>query len=96
MVNRVDSSFSNMISHTLSFEEIDHSPPTKKQRIANRCFGCQRKGHMIKDCPNKIRCYNCQQFHHFKECPLGKVGEQPRPFAKLPTALEKGKGVMKE
>ena len=46
--------------------------PLGSMTFTPTCFGCNGKGHMVKDCPNAVRrqCYNCQQYGHIaKDCP---------------------------
>ena len=46
--------------------------PLGSQNFLPTCFGCQGKGHMIKDCPNIVQpqCYKCHKHGHIsKNCP---------------------------
>ena len=49
-----------------------HRRPLGSQNFQPTCFGCDGKGHMIKDCPNpkQRQCFNCKKFGHIaKDCP---------------------------
>ena len=46
--------------------------PLGSQNFLPTCFGCQGKGHMIKDCPDIVQpqCYKCHKYGHIsKNCP---------------------------
>ena len=56
---------------TCHTQETQHRP-LGSTTFARTCFGCNGKGHLIKDSPSVLRrqCYNCQQFGHIaKDCP---------------------------
>ncbi len=47
-------------------------PIYSKKRIIERCYNCNEKGHIQKNCPN-IKCYICnEKGHKSKHCPLNK------------------------
>ena len=46
--------------------------PFGSQNFLPTCFGCNGKGHMIRDCPNIVQpqCYKCHKYGHIsKNCP---------------------------
>ena len=39
-------------------------------RKSGRCFLCLRQGHLVRDCPAKMKCFKCEKKHHVSICDL--------------------------
>ena len=39
-------------------------------RKSGRCFLCLRQGHIVRDCPAKMKCFKCEKKHHVSVCDL--------------------------
>ncbi|XP_058128334.1 uncharacterized protein LOC131291478 [Anopheles ziemanni] len=48
-------------------KELLKGTPRERSNTAQRaglCFNCLRKGHQLRECPSKRKCYKCQRRHH--------------------------------
>ncbi|XP_058176692.1 uncharacterized protein LOC131291491 [Anopheles ziemanni] len=47
--------------------ELLKGTPRERSNTAQKaglCFNCLRKGHQLRECPSKRKCYKCQRRHH--------------------------------
>lgn len=45
-------------------------------RRKGKCFVCLKSGHIMRDCPSRLRCFKCGGFHHTALC--GNVPKRER------------------